>query len=79
MAVAAAEKRRVKRRHERRTLSTCRDVAAAEISNHRDACALRDARRIVELQRPSLVRTVAQRLPVDAGGGDVGCGNPGAR
>ena len=68
---AAAEERRVERRHQRRTLAAGGDVAAPEIGDDRDARLLGDARRIVELQRPALVGTVAQRLAVDACRDDV--------
>ena len=61
------EQRRVERRHQRRALPAGRHVAAPEIRDDGDIGAFRDARRIVDLQRPALLRPVAHGLAMDAG------------
>ena len=63
---SAPEERGVKGRHQRRTLAAGGDVAAPEIGDDGQAGPLGDARRVVELQRPAFVGTVAQRLAVHA-------------
>ncbi len=67
MNLRIPEQGRVKRRHQRRALSAGGHVAAAEIRDNGDVSTLRDARGIVELQRPALLRTVTYRLAMDAG------------
>ena len=62
---------RVKRGHQRRALPARGDVATPEVGDDRHAEALGDARRIVELERPAGVGTMAHGLPVDAGSHDV--------
>ncbi len=68
---AAAEERRVERRHEGRALPARGDVAAPEVGDHGHVGLLGDARRIVELQRPALLRSMPDRLPMDARSDDV--------
>ncbi len=62
----APEERRMKGRHERRTLPAGGDVATPEVGDDRNARSLGDARRIVELQRPAFVGAVTQRLAMHA-------------
>jgi hypothetical protein len=57
------------RRHERRALAACRDVARAKVGHHRHAGTLGHAGRGIELHGPALAGTMAQRLSVHAGGG----------
>ena len=61
------EQRRVECRHQRRALPAGRDVAAPEIRHDGDVSMLGDPRRIVDLQRPALLRAVPHRLTMDAG------------
>ena len=62
---------RVERRHKRRALSSCRNVATPEISHYSDIRAFRNPRRIVDLRRPSLFRPVSHRLTMNAGRNQV--------
>ena len=68
MASLAPKKRRMKSRNQRCALPACGDVATAEVRDHRDLRALGDPRGIVELQRPSPLRPMAQRLSMNTDG-----------
>ncbi len=45
------EQQVIDERHQRRALPARRDIARAKVRNHRDAGALRDHRRLADLQR----------------------------
>ncbi|OIQ68462.1 hypothetical protein GALL_499470 [mine drainage metagenome] len=58
--------------NQRRSLAACRHVSAAKIGHHRDACALGQPRRGVDLQGIAAVGPMAHGLAVGADGADCG-------
>ncbi len=64
----AAEHGTVERRHQRRALTSCGDIAAAQVGDHVDAAQFGQQRRAVQLHRVAgaveLARPVAHRLAV---------------
>ena len=60
-----AEEQVVHEGHQRRALSARRDIARAEVGDHRDARALREHRRLADLQRVGAA-FVKDGLPVTA-------------
>ena len=65
MTVRLAEEGRMKGWHQGRTLPACRDVATAEVGNHRNASGFGKPRRVRELRGVAEIGTMANRLAVE--------------
>ena len=70
--VRAVKKRLVKRRHQRRTLATAGQIAAAKIANGENAAQFGQARPIGQLDAVARFGRMAHGLAVAADGGNVG-------